>query len=145
MSFLGEYTHTLDSKGRLTIPARLREDLDEGLILARGFEQCLVIYPQSVWEEQTRVVSTLPRTSKERRVFSRWVYGGAIEVSFDTLGRILIPDNLRAYAQLRDQAKIVGTNDAIEIWSPELHEISLAEDLESLPEILDRISDRGAL
>lgn len=145
MSFLGTFTHTLDSKGRLTIPARLREGLDEGLILARGFERCLVIYPQSVWEEQTRRLTAMPRTSRERRVFTRWVYGGAIEVSLDALGRILIPDHLREYGQLREQAMIVGSNEAIEIWNPELHESSLADDLESLPEILDRLSEQGSL
>ncbi|MHB1317385.1 MAG: division/cell wall cluster transcriptional repressor MraZ [Anaerolineae bacterium] len=145
MSFLGTYTHTLDSKGRLTIPARLREGLDEGLILARGFERCLVIYPQSVWEEQTRRLSAMPRTSRERRVFTRWVYGGATEVTLDGLGRILIPDHLREYAALQEQAKIVGSNEAIEIWSPELHETSLSDDLESLPEILDRMSEKGSI
>jgi len=145
VSFLGTFTHTLDSKGRLTIPARLREGLEEGLILTRGFESCLMIYPHSVWREQTQRLATLPRTSTERRVFTRWVYGGAIEVALDSLGRILVPDHLRAYAELQEQAVIVGADEAIEIWSPQRHDEILRADLDRLPGILDSLSERSAV
>jgi MraZ protein len=145
VSFLGTYTHALDSKGRLTIPARLREGLGEGLILARGFDRCLMLLPESVWQEQTRLLAGIPRTDEDRRVFARWVYGGAAEVGFDALGRILVPDHLREFAELRDQAKIVGANEAIEIWSPDLYDTSLAQAAARLPSVLNSLAAKGSL
>jgi MraZ protein len=141
--FLGTFYHALDAKNRLTIPVRLREGLGSGLILTRGFDACLMIYPQDVWAEQARRLSEIPTTSHEKRVFTRWVYGGATEVALDKLGRILIPEHLCAFAELKDQAIIVGTFQAIEIWSPERYNASLSDDEQSLPAILDRMSERG--
>jgi len=145
VSFLGTYTHTLDSKGRLTIPARLRDGLGEGLVLTRGFDRCLILYPQDVWQQQTQLLLAMPRTSEERRIYERWVYGGASEVVLDGLGRILVPDYLREWAGLRDQARIVGTNAAIEIWSPEQYDMSVVEAGDKLPVILKSIAEKNAL
>ena len=143
VSFRGTFAHSLDSKGRLTIPARMREDLEAGLVLTRGYGPYLVIYPQQIWDEQERLLNSLPRTSDERQVYSRWTYGGAADVSLDTLGRILIPDYLREWAELEDRAIVVGAQDAIEIWSPERHDAILTADRERLPDILKSLSAKG--
>lgn len=143
VSFRGTFTHSLDSKGRLTIPARMREDLEAGLVLTRGYGPYLIIYPQHFWDEQERLLKSLPWSSDERQIYTRWTFGGAADVSLDTLGRILIPDHLREWADLEDRATIVGAQEAIEIWSPERHEAVLTGDQEKLPDILRSLSAKG--
>ena len=145
VSFRGTFTHSLDGKGRLTIPVRMRAGLEEGLVLTRGFGSYLVLYPEAVWNEQERIVNGLPRTSAERDVFTRWTFGGGVDVALDSLGRILIPDHLREYAGLGDQAVIVGANDAIEIWSVERHREIVMQDRDRLPEILKSLSEKSLL
>jgi MraZ protein len=145
VSFRGTFAHALDTKGRLTIPASMREELEAGFVLTRGYGAYLVIYPQHIWDEQERLMAALPRTSEERRAFSRWTWGGAAESVIDRLGRVLIPDHLRSYAGLDDQAVIVGSLDSIEIWSPLAYEQVLSADRERLPDILESLAAKGII
>lgn len=116
--FLGEYAHNLDDKGRLTIPARLRDELAQGLVITRGYDECLVIYPPSEWSELVRKSSQLPSTSRAARAYSRWVFGGAHETVPDKMGRVLIPSFLREYAGIGEEAIMVGMNTCMEVWDP---------------------------
>ncbi len=116
--FLGEYEHTIDDKGRLAIPARFRDALNEGVVITRGFDKCLMGFPRSVWEELARQVSSLPIGSEETRQLQRMLFSGAADMTLDRQGRILIPQNLREFAELGDQAIIAGLNRHFEIWSP---------------------------
>jgi len=115
--FLGQYTHSLDAKGRLTIPARFREALASGAYVTQGFERNLMVYTTASFERLAQRAGTLTATDPEARAVRRVIFGGATEVELDNAGRILIPEFLRSYAQLEGEASIVGTGEYFEIWA----------------------------
>jgi len=117
--FLGRYAHSLDAKGRLAVPARFRDALAEGVVLTRGIDRCLALYPMATWLPLAERVSALPITDPDARNFRRMVFAEAIDVDLDAQGRVLVPPELRRYAGLEREALVVGVNTAIEIWSPE--------------------------
>jgi MraZ protein len=117
--FLGEFNHTLDDKGRVTVPARFRPDLAAGAILTRGLDGCLVLYPNAHWETLAERVNALPITDRRARDFRRFVFGSATEALPDRQGRVLVPGYLREYAGIDGDVTIVGMNTYIEIWNPE--------------------------
>jgi MraZ protein len=116
--FWGEFTHQLDKKGRLIIPARYRSQLGQGAILTRGLDRNLVIYPQSAWQLVTEQLNQMPFTHATGRALRRLMFSGAVELAFDKQGRALIPLYLRSYAALRGEALIVGMETYLEIWEP---------------------------
>lgn len=115
--FLGEYEHTLDDKGRLAVPARFREALGDEAFITRGFDRCLMGFPRERWERLAEQVSSFSLGQGDARNLRRLIFSGANPVSLDRQGRILIPQNLRAYAELGDQVVIAGLNTHFEIWS----------------------------
>jgi MraZ protein len=118
LMFLGRYSHNLDSKGRVAVPARFREPLAEGLVLTRGIDRCLALYPMAVWRPLAERVSALPLSDPNARHFRRMVFAEAVDLELDSQGRILVPPELRRYAGLEREAIVVGVNTSIEIWSP---------------------------
>ena len=116
--FLGRYVHTLDAKGRLAIPARFREELAAGVVLTRGIDRCLALYPMATWLPLAEKVSALPITDPDARTFRRMVFAEAVDLELDAQGRILLPPELRRFAELDRDAYVVGVNTSIEIWSP---------------------------
>jgi MraZ protein len=119
--FLGQYVYTLDDKGRITIPARFREALAEGLVLTRGLDRCLAVYPMAVWQEIAQKVNALPITDPQGRALRRLFFADAVDAVPDRQGRILVPDRLRDHAELGPAAEvvIVGLDRFMELWSPE--------------------------
>ena len=117
--FLGEFTHTIDEKGRLTIPAKFRADLDTGLIVTRGIDRCLAIYSMEEWRRLAEQVSALPVTDRRARAFRRLVFANASDSIPDKHGRVLIPPRLREYADLDSEAIVTGLNTYIEVWNPD--------------------------
>lgn len=117
--FLGRYHHTLDAKGRLAIPARFRDALADGLVLTRGIDRCLALYPMTAWRPLAEKVSALPISDPDARNFRRLVFAEAADLAVDAQGRILVPPELRRYAGLERDALVVGMDTAIEIWSPD--------------------------
>jgi len=115
--FWGEYTHHLDSKGRVIVPARFRPHL-EGAVLTRGLDQNLVLYNRETWRSVLSQLNQIPITNPTARALRRLLFSGAIEVQIDKQGRLLIPSHLRDYAHLADQALMVGMETFIEIWQP---------------------------
>ncbi len=115
--FLGEHTHTLDEKGRLTIPAKFREDLDEGAIITRGFEKYLLIYTAATFERLNAVAQNLSPTDPENRALLRFTFANASDAEPDKQGRVLIPPFLREYAAITDECVVVGVGQYIEVWS----------------------------
>ncbi len=118
--FLGQFNHTLDYKGRTSIPKKFRDDLQDGSILTRGFEGCLFLYPLSEWEILSNRIAGLPLTASDARNFSRYLFSSAIATNFDRLGRITIPDYLAKAANLKKDLVIIGVLNRVEIWSKEL-------------------------
>lgn len=117
--FLGEYTHAIDEKGRLTIPAKVREDLEKGAVITRGYEKYLLVYTAEDFQHLTARTATLSPTDPENRALLRLAFSGANEGTPDKLGRILIPPFLRDYAgiDLGTECVIVGVGLYLEIWS----------------------------
>jgi MraZ protein len=128
--FLGRYAHNLDAKGRLAIPARFREALDDGVVLTRGIDRCLALYPMTAWRPLAEKVAALPLTDADARNFRRLVFAEAADLGLDAQGRILIPPDLRRYAGLERDALVVGVDTSFEIWSPERWQ-SVADSLDA--------------
>jgi MraZ protein len=117
--FLGEFIHIIDDKGRLTIPAKFRAGLAVGLVVTRGIDPCLAIYPLEEWERLAKQVSELPMTDRRARAFRRLVFANASDAVPDKQGRILIPPRLREYAKFDEEVIIAGLNNYIELWNPD--------------------------
>lgn len=115
--FTGEFQHTLDEKGRVIIPAKLREGLGDVIMITRGLDRCLFIYPLEAWKKIEQKLKKLPLTRSEARAFARYFFSGAAEVEIDKQGRILIPQNLREYAGIEKEVAIIGVSDRVEVWS----------------------------
>lgn len=113
---LGEYKHSLDVKGRMAIPAKFREKLSSGAIITRGLDNCLFLFGSKEWETLVAKLTALPLAQANSRAFVRLMLSGAADVEFDSQGRILIPDYLRAYAGLERQVIIAGLYSRAEIW-----------------------------
>lgn len=116
----GGYDHTVDKKGRVFIPAKLRDDLGESFIICRGIsgKRCLCIYPFHEWEKLVAKISELP--SSQASGIKRFIFDGAFNVEFDSQGRIVIPPTLREYGELGANAHLIGMDTYIELWSSEL-------------------------
>lgn len=114
--FIGQYSHNIDSKGRLILPSKFRDKLGDKFIITCGLEQSLVIYPEDAWKEYIDKLSKLPYHKKDMRAYIRLVLSTANEVETDKLGRFTIPANLRKYANLKKEVIITGIHDKIELW-----------------------------
>ena len=117
--FIGEYEHSVDAKGRVIMPAKLREDIGEKFIVTKGLDGCLFAYSISEWTNFEEKLKTLPLTNKNARDFVRFFLSGAVECEIDKQGRFLIPGNLRNYAILEKEIIIIGVGTRIEIWNRE--------------------------
>ena len=117
---MGEYLHTIDGKGRLIVPARFREALGETFIATKGLDHCLFVYPTDEWKILEEKLRALPFTQPDARAFVRFFFSGATECELDKQGRILLPANLREYAQLDKDVVLVGVSSRVEIWSQAL-------------------------
>ena len=136
--FMGEYHYSIDDKGRLTIPAKLRYDLGEKFIVTRGLDNCLFIYPKSEWEQIITKYRELPNT-KDARNFMRFFLSGATVCEFDKQGRINISAPLIKYAGLEKECIIIGVNDRLEVWSRDACENFIDQNEDSLSDIADHL------
>jgi MraZ protein len=114
--FSGEYTYLIDEKKRLAVPVKFRKLLGQKAVLTRGLDQCLFLYPVKEWQKLAKKIANLPLAQADARSFARLMLGGAMEVTFDSLGRILVPDYLKNYANLKKRVVLIGLYDRIEIW-----------------------------
>ena len=114
---MGEYSHSLDTKGRLIMPAKLRQDIGDKFILTKGLDGCLFAFSQTEWNNFEEKLKSLPLSDKNARNFVRFFLSGATECEIDKQGRFLIPMNLRTSAALEKEAVIIGVGTRIEIWN----------------------------
>lgn len=118
MMLIGEYAHTIDTKGRVIVPAKFRTELGERFVLTKGFDGCLYGYSLEEWKNIEEKIKTLPLiTGKDARNFTRFFFSSAIECELDSQGRILVSQNLRTYAELEKELVIIGVSSRIEIWA----------------------------
>jgi MraZ protein len=114
--FIGEYLHSIDLKKRMAVPSRFRADLKSKVVVTRGLDKCLFVYPLKVWEDLAGKLGTLPVGESATRSFIRLMLAGAVDVDVDRQGRILIPDFLRDYANLGKNVIVAGIYNRLEIW-----------------------------
>lgn len=114
--FLGEYNYSIDDKKRLAVPAKFRQKLGKQAVITRGLDNCLFLYSLKEWGILAEKLSKLPISQSDARGFARIMLAGAMEVSLDSLGRILIPDYLKQYASLQKKVVIAGLYNRVEIW-----------------------------
>lgn len=114
--FIGEYIHLIDNKKRLAVPSKFRKEFVEKAILTRGLDNCLFLYPLGEWQKFSEKLGQLSMGQADTRSFARLMFSGAVEVEFDNLGRILIPDYLKNYAELKKRIVVAGVLNRLEIW-----------------------------
>jgi len=140
--FLGEFNHTIDEKGRVTIPSRFRPELARGVVLTRGLDGCLALYPNAEWETLAQQLKALPLTDRRARDFRRFMFGSATEAVPDRQGRVLIPAYLRQYAAIDGEVTVVGMNTYIEIWNSETWQ-AMRQAVEKDEDNLERWAELG--
>jgi MraZ protein len=120
--FIGEYTHALDPKKRLSLPAKFRQEIGKKAVLTRGLDNCLFLYPAKSWERIASKLNELPIGQADTRGFNRFMLSGAVEADIDGAGRILIPDFLKEFASLKGRVVLAGVSDRIELWNEKVWE-----------------------
>lgn len=123
---LGEYEHSVDTKGRVAVPAKFRAQVETGLVVTRGFERCLFVYPMEEWQALSQRVSGLSVGQAEARQLRRLLFASAFDTEVDKQGRILLPATLREYAGIGETAVVAGMNTYFEIWAKEAWETEQA-------------------
>lgn len=114
---IGEYTHVIDEKKRMSLPAKFRKLLGSKVVVTYGLENCLFLYPVKEWEKITEKLSTLSTGQADARAFNRLMLAGAVLLEVDSIGRVLIPDFHREYADLKTKAVVTGVHNRVEIWN----------------------------
>ncbi|GMQ93468.1 MAG: division/cell wall cluster transcriptional repressor MraZ [Acidimicrobiia bacterium] len=141
--FLGEYSHSLDAKGRVVMPSRFRPGLERGCVLTKGQERCLYVFALDRWDGEAQRVLKLPRTDRRARNYARSFFASAIDQTLDKAGRCQIPESLRAYAGLSKDVTVVGVADRVEIWDTATWETVAAEADEYYAGIEEVLSEEG--
>ncbi|OQY79402.1 MAG: division/cell wall cluster transcriptional repressor MraZ [Chloroflexi bacterium UTCFX4] len=139
--FVGEYSHNLDDKGRLTLPARMRELLGVSVVVTRGLERCLLVFPAADFEKFLFGINTIGMGGADVRGLSRYFSSKATEDSPDKQGRVNLPLTLREYANLNGEVMVVGAFDHVELWNPSLYEQQDMELVKNVPDMSERVND----
>ena len=137
--YMGEYHHTIDDKGRLIIPSKLRNELGSSVVLTRGLEKCLFLYKKADWDSLVAKLKTLPFTKKDVRMFTRFFFSGAAECEFDSQGRVCITSPLVSYAGIEKECIIIGASDRIEIWSKKSWDKMINENADKLEDTAEKL------
>lgn len=133
--FMGEYNHTIDTKGRVIVPSKFRETLGDELVVTKGLDGCLFVYDNQEWTAFEEKLKALPITNKDARAFVRFFLAGAAGVEVDKQGRILLPASLREFAALEKDVVLIGVGSRIEIWSRERWEDTASfDDMDTIAE-----------
>ena len=121
--FIGEFRHTLDDKGRVSVPIKFRAGLAQGLVVTRGLDRSLFLYPKNEWGRLAEKLAALPLGKADTRAFARLMLAGAMEADIDASGRVMIPQYLREYAGLSKNVVITGLYDRLEVWDEDTWKI----------------------
>ena len=139
--FMGEYNHTVDTKGRLIVPSKFREQLGDEFVVTKGLDGCLFVYSKSEWENIEEKFRNVPLTTKDARKFARFFFAGAASCEVDKQGRILLPVVLREYAGIEKDVASVGVFNRVEIWDKDKWQESNSYD--DMDEIAEHLADLG--
>lgn len=141
--FIGEFHHTLDEKGRLSVPIKFRADLAQGAVVTRGLDRSLFLYPKTEWETLAAKIAALPLGQADTRAFARLMLAGAMEVEVDKSGRVNLPEYLREYAGLSKDVVIAGLYNRLELWDEAVWKQYASKTEEQGNDIAERLSGLG--
>ncbi len=142
---IGEYTHTIDSKKRVSLPANFRVLMGKKMVMTKGADNCVYVYPLAEWKKMSEKLSRLLMGPTDQRKFKRLMTTGAAEVSVDSIGRVLIPDFLKMYAGLKTKVVFTGVGDHIEVWDEKAWK-TYREKIENQADVLsERLGELGAI
>ena len=143
--FYGEFVHSIDRKGRLILPAKFREvaknQFVEKFFVTRGLDKCLFMFSEEEWRSQENKFKTMSFTKQQSRTFNRLLFSGAMDVSPDKQGRILLPQYLKDFADIKKDVMIVGVSNRIEIWSKDKWRDFYSNSRQSFEEIAEKLMD----
>jgi len=135
--FFGEHGCKVDEKGRLALPVKFRREMKQGVILSKGIENCILVYPIAEWKRLSDSLAAKAVTPASLRKLNRAIFGSASNATFDGQGRVILPFALRTHAGINDTAIAVGTNSYVELWNNELWEQEKASDQEQVSELIE--------
>jgi len=141
--FMGEYLHSIDAKGRMRMPAKFRDDLGEKFVVTKGTGKCLFVFTTEEWQIFSQKLRTLPLTDRNVQAFVRMLYAGASELELDAQCRILLPQNLREYAELEKDVYVIGVANRVEIWSAKNWSEYNEASADNFDEVLGRMAELG--
>lgn len=141
--FIGEYHHNLDEKGRMAVPVKFRPELEQTAVITRGLDGCLFVFTPLEWKALASKIVELPLVQANSRAFARLMLSGAMEVSLDKQGRVLIPDYLREYAGLSKEAVVAGVYNRLEIWDKHKWQDYKTKTEQASNEIAEKLGELG--
>ena len=140
---LGEYRFNLDDKGRITIPSKFRKNFKDGIVVTKGFENCLFVFTNTDWQDFSTQIKNLKTLKKDARLLSRFIFGGAAEDAPDKQGRVMLPQNLREWAGISKEVVIIGVGNRLEVWSKGNWQKTEKQAAESFSDIAEELADLG--
>lgn len=142
---IGEHTHTLDTKKRLSLPSKFRKELGKTVVITKGLDSCIFVYSKKEWKNFAEKLNELSMGQGDTRAFSRYFLGGAVEVDIDSAGRILIPDFLKDLAHLQTKVMVVGLGSRVELWDEERWSIYQSELEKKADLVAEKLGDIGMI
>ena len=142
---IGEYRHSLDDKNRVSLPAKFRKELGAKVILTNGLDNCLFVFSAKQWDKFSGNLAQLSVAQADKRKFTRFILGGAVEAEVDSMGRVLVPDFLKSYANLKGKVVVAGIYDRAEIWNETEWEKSKANTEKDITVLAEKLGEIGAL
>jgi MraZ protein len=140
---IGEYSHSLDAKGRMAVPVKFRNILKKGAVVTKGLDNCLFLYSKEQWEKMAQKFAALPISQAKARAFSRHMLAGAMDLEFDAQGRITIPEYLRKFATLTKNTIVAGVYDHLEIWDENAWNLYKSEAEKNSSQIAEELGSLG--
>ena len=141
--FIGEFQHSIDEKSRLAIPVKFRADLKEGAVVTRGLDNCLFVFTKKEWKALAEKIVNLPLTQANSRAFSRLMLSGAMDVKLDNQGRIIVPDYLQKFADLKKKVIITGLYSRLEIWDEDKWNVYKQQTESNSNDIAEKMGELG--
>ena len=143
LMLIGEYKHTVDPKKRVSLPAKFRKEMGREVVITYGLDKCLFVQTKKEWEKFSGQLADANPLTSDKRMFNRFMLGGAMEVDVDALGRILIPDNLKEFAKLKERVAIIGVRSRLEIWDEDAWNSYKAEVEQKADVLAEKLGEVG--
>ncbi len=142
---IGEFTHALDDKKRISLPSKFRKEIGRHIVVTYGLDKCLWLFPKSTWQKLSLKLSNLGLGHRDNRQFTRTMFGGAGEIEVDQAGRILLPEYLCNHAGLKSKVVFVGVHDRIELWNEKEWMMHKNKALGKADELAEKLGQLGTL